>query len=118
MKFLTASIVRIHHRANVRTIRKAALTGGMTLLDGCPVRYQTGYQVGIKGFTFNTPEEVSRFLHTEGRDGCWGIWVENGLWYVDQSVRVISKKEAINLGVEHNQLAIYGWKEDQCFNCK
>lgn len=55
MDFLTATIVRIHRRANVRTIRKAALTGGMTLLDGRPIRYQTGYQVGIQGFTFNTP---------------------------------------------------------------
>lgn len=41
-----------------------------------------------------------------------GIWLENGIYYVDCSERVSTKKEAMRLGTEKAQISIYGWSKN------
>jgi hypothetical protein len=97
-------------RINVQTIRKLADGEGITLRNGRPVKYKTGWQVGIQGIKVKTAEEVSRILHSDlGRKGNVGIWYYGGIYYIDVSKRIATKKNALIIGKLMNQQSIYGW---------
>lgn len=105
MKYIT------NRRINVRTIRKLQDNEGLTLRNGKIVEYKTGWQVGITGIKCRTPEEVSALLHNGiGRKGNIGIWLSNGIYYVDISKRITTKKDALALGRAMNQQSVYGWR--------
>ena len=88
-----------NRRINVRTIRKLADNQGITLRNGKEVQYKTGWQVGIKGIEVKTAEEVSRILHSDlGRKGNIGIWYSGGIYYIDVSKRITTKKDALTIG--------------------
>ena len=116
MKYIT------NRRINVRTIRNIAEDGGLTLRNGKIVEYKTGLQVGITGITCKTPEEVSALLHSGlGRHGNIGIWLHEGIYYIDISKRISTKKEALAVGKVMNQDSIYGWrprKKGQLVQCE
>lgn len=116
MKYIT------NRRINVRTIRNIAEDGGLTLRNGKIVEYKTGWQVGITGITCKTPEEVSTLLHSSlGRYGNIGIWLHEGIYYIDVSKRFSTKKEALAVGKVMNQDSIYGWrprKKGQLVQCE
>lgn len=104
MKYIT------NHRINVRTIRNLQDNEGLTLRNGKIVEYKTGWQVGIQGVECHTPEEVSILLHKGlGRKGNIGIWLSNGIYYVDISKRITTKQNALKVGKLMNQQSIYGW---------
>lgn len=99
-----------NHRINVRTIRKLKDDEGLTLRNGKIIEYKTGWQVGITGIECHTPEEVSILLHKGiGRKGNIGIWYSGGIYYVDISKRITTKKNALAVGKVMNQQSIYGW---------
>lgn len=105
MKYIT------NRRINVRTIRNIEEGQGLTLRNGKIVEYKTGWQVGITGITCKTPEEVSALLHNGlGRHGNVGIWLSGGIYYIDVSKRVTTKKDALAVGKVMNQECIYGWR--------
>lgn len=98
-----------NRRINVRTIRNLCEGDGLTLRNGKIVEYKTGWQVGLMGIECKTPEEVSKILHSAGCPKSCGIWLENGIYYVDFSKRITTKKSAMALGEICNQISIYGW---------
>lgn len=99
-----------NRRINVRTIRNIKENEGLTLRNGKVVQYKTGWQVGITGITCKTPEEVSRILHSNlGRKGNIGIWLSEGIYYIDISKRITTKRNALAVGKVMNQQSIYGW---------
>lgn len=116
MKYIT------NRKINVRTIRGIEENGGLTLRNGKIIQYKTGWQVGIHGVEFKTAEEVSKFLHSPmGRKGNVSIWKSNGIYYVDISKRIQTKKKALEMGEVLNQQSIYGWaprKKGQLVWCK
>ena len=100
-----------NRRINVRTIRNIEEGQGLTLRNGKIVEYKTGWQVGITGITCKTPEEVSALLHSGlGRHGNIGIWLSEGIYYIDVSKRVNLKKDALVVGKAMKQQSIYGWR--------
>ena len=109
-------------RVNVRTIRKLANNEGLTLRNGKIVEYKTGWQVGLCGMECKTPEEVTEILHCGiGRKGNVGVWYSEGIYYVDISRRITTKKDALATGQALNQQSIYGWaprKKGQLVWCK
>ena len=111
-----------NRRINVRTIRNIVEDGGLTLRNGKIVEYKTGWQVGITGITCKTPEEVSALLHSGlGRKGNIGIWLSDGIYYIDVSKRITTKKDALQVGKTMNQQSIFGWrsrKKGQLVWCK
>lgn len=111
-----------NRRINVRTIRNIVEDGGLTLRNGKIVEYKTGWQVGITGITCKTPEEVSALLHSGlGCHGNIGIWLHEGIYYIDVSKRISTKKEALAVGKVMNQDSIYGWrprKKGQLVQCE
>ena len=110
MKYITG------RKVNVRTIRKIQEGQGLTLKNGKIVEYKTGWQVGMIGIKCQTPEEVANFLHRAQPKSC-GIWLSDGIYYVDYGKRVTTKKDALELGRLCDQQEIYGWaprKHGQC----
>ena len=110
-----------NRRINVRTIRNIQEDQGLTLRNGKIVEYKTGWQVGITGVTCKTPEEVSALLHSGlGKKGNVGIWLHDGIYYIDISKRFTTKKNALTVGQANKQQAICGWKpreHGQVVNC-
>lgn len=103
-----------NRKINVRTIRKLENGMGYTFRNGKIVIYSTGWQVSVMdGFKCNTAEkamECLRFLSKFYRNT--GIWLEDGIYYVDCSERINTKKEAVRLGTEKAQISIYGWSKN------
>lgn len=102
-----------NHKINVRTVRKLENGMGYTFRNGKIVIYSTGWQVSVHdGFQCATAEEAMdclRFMNKFYRNT--GIWFENGIYYVDASKRITTKKEAVEIGNEKNQISIFGWRK-------
>lgn len=93
---------------NIRTIRKIQENGGLTLKYGRIITYKTGWQVADYGVECHTAEEAIKAVRRMGGD-C-GIWLENGIYYIDHSFRVNTKREAMTIGREHNQISVLCWR--------
>lgn len=101
---------------NIRSIRKLQNNDGMTLKNGVKIAYKTGWQVATHGVECTTPEAVMQAV--KAFKGNCGIWLENGIYYVDYSFRVSTKHEAIEIGRTHNQISVYGWRCGNLAYCK
>lgn len=100
---------------NVRTIRKLKEDDGLTLKAGKIIIYKTGWQVADYGKEATTPEAAIKLVREMG--GNCGIWYAGGIYYIDHSFRVNTKREAIAIGRAFNQISIYGWKYQRLAYC-
>lgn len=100
---------------NIRTIRKLANNDGITLKSGKVIEYKTGWQVAIYGVEVKTAREAIEAVKTYG--GNCGVWFADGIYYIDKSFRVDTKKEALRIGREHNQISIFGWSRKNLAYC-
>ena len=46
-----------------------------------------------------------------------GIWYASGIYYVDHSFRISTKREALEVGRQYSQISIYGWKTQKLAYC-
>lgn len=93
---------------NIRTIRKIQENGGLTLKNGKVITYKSGWQVADHGIEATTAEEAIKAVRA--MNGNCDIWLENGIYYIDHSFRVNTKREAIAIGKEHNQISVLCWR--------
>ena len=93
---------------NIRTLRKIENNGGLTLKHGKPIRYKTGYQVATQGLETTDITVAMRFIKMF--DGNCGIWLADGIWYIDASHWVRTKHEALEVGRKHNQISVLSWR--------
>ena len=100
---------------NIRTIKKLANNDGLTLKNGKVITYRTGWQVATHGVEVKTAREAIEAVKAYG--GNCGIWLENGIYYVDKSFRVNTKREALEIGKAHNQISIFGWVRKNLAYC-
>lgn len=100
---------------NIRTIRKLQNNDGLTLKAGHIVIHKTGYQVADYGYELKTAEEAIRCVR-ELKGNC-GIWYNEGTYYIDHSFRISTKKEALRIGREHNQISILKWSDMSLVYC-
>lgn len=100
---------------NIRTIRKLRENDGLTLKKGTIITYKTGWQVADTGYELRTAEECIACVRKLG--GNCGIWYAGGIYYVDHSFRISTKKEALAIGRAHNQISIWGWKSQKLAYC-
>lgn len=100
---------------NIRTIRKLANNDGITLKSGKVIEYRTGWQVDIYGVEVKTAREAIEAVKAYG--GNCGVWFADGIYYIDKSFRVDTKKEALRIGREHNQISIFGWSRKNLAYC-
>ena len=92
---------------NIRTLRKIEDNGDLTLKSGKPITYKSGWQVSTEGKETTNINEVRKLIKQYG--GNCGLWFANGVWYVDKSHRVSTKREAIKVGRECNQISVLKW---------
>lgn len=100
---------------NIRTIRKIENNGGLTLKQGKIITYKSGWQVADHGLECRSELKCMQAVKLMG--GNCGIWLENGIYYVDHSFRVATKKQAIAIGREHQQISVYGWARGNLAYC-
>ena len=92
---------------NVRTIKKLKENDGLTLRNGKPITYRTGWQVAIEGIETKDPNEAIKAVKAYG--GNAGLWYHQGVYYVDKSKRISTKKEALRIGRECKQISVLRW---------
>lgn len=100
---------------NIRSIKKLSNNGGLTLKNGRIITYKTGWQVATHGVEVKTAREAIEAVKVYG--GNCGVWLENGIYYVDKSFRVNTKREALEIGRKHNQISIFGWARQNLAYC-
>jgi len=100
---------------NVRTIRKLQENDGLTLKAGRIITYKTGWQVGFAGVECTTPEAAIKAVK-EFSGNC-GIWYSEGIYYIDRSIRISTKHEALSFGRRYNQISIWGWQSQKLAYC-
>lgn len=100
---------------NIRTINKLQNNDGITLKNGQIVTYKTGWQVATDGIEVSTAREAINAVKAFG--GNCGVWLADGIYYVDRSKRVNTKREALAIGRACNQISIFGWARKNLAYC-
>ena len=94
---------------NIRTINKLMENDGLTLKNGKLITYKSGWQVATEGVECKTAREAINAVKTY--NGNCGVWFANGIYYIDKSHRVNTKREALEVGRAHNQISVLGWRK-------
>ena len=100
---------------NIRTIRKLQENDGLTLKAGRIITYKTGWQVADYGYELATAEEAIACIRELG--GNCGIWLSDGIFYVDHSFRISTKREALQIGRKYSQISILRWADMSLIYC-
>ena len=100
---------------NIRSILKLKENDGMTLKYGKKVTYKTGWQVATEGIATMSAREAINAV--KDFDGNCGVWYSDNTWFVDKSRRVSTKKEALRIGRECNQISILKWSNMSLVYC-
>lgn len=93
---------------NIRTLRKLGENDGLTLKGGKPITYKSGWQVATEGIETTDQKEAMKAIRAFG--GNCGIWYAGGIYYIDCSHRVNTKREAMEIGRACNQISILNWR--------
>lgn len=93
---------------NIRSILKLSENDGLTLKNGQKISYKSGWQVATEGIETRNPREAMEAVKAYG--GNCGIWYSGGVYYVDKSKRVNTKREAMEIGRACNQISVLNWK--------
>ena len=94
---------------NIRSIRKLANNDGLTLKNGKPITYKTGWQVATEGMQTTSAREAINAV--KAYNGNCGIWFADGIYYIDKSKRVNTKREALEIGKACNQISVLRWHD-------
>jgi hypothetical protein len=97
-------------------IYKSVLNGGMTF-NHIKDKVKTGFMVSqrqtekvVDVDTFDKlKQDIQDYVdaHTLKDNQYFGLWYNDGKCYIDISTRIATKKQAIALGKQENQLAIF-----------
>ena len=93
---------------NIRTLKKLANNDGLTLKQGKAITYKSGWQVATEGKETTDIHEAMTMI--KEYNGNCGVWFSEGIYYIDKSHRVDTKREAIQIGKEHNQISVLCWR--------
>lgn len=66
---------------------------GLTLQGNKTITYKTGYQVADYGIECKNIESAINAI--KRMNGNCGVWYSEGIYYIDHSLRVKTKKEAL-----------------------
>lgn len=100
---------------NIRSIRKLGNNDGLTLKMGKKVNYKSGWQVATEGIECKTAQEAIDAVRDYG--GNCGVWFSEGVYAVDRSMRVNTKKEAMEIGRRCKQICVLSWRNMKLSYC-
>lgn len=95
--------------------------GGITLnKEGKKAKLTNGFMVSLYGTEYKTSDQkevlskVKEYLDSiKDKEGLYvGVWLDGGFYYVDFSINIIDKVEALEFGKKNKQISIYNIKED------
>lgn len=115
----------------LKAVNEGGITLGMSEKNFLrPCNYKQGYQVGgfsreilidvndIKNFT--NDEWIALYYEVQGLSPYWervgyniGLWVNDGMLYIELSRRILGLKNAIGIATAKKQKAIWDWKNTQ-----
>ena len=108
-------------KITVATIKSIIRNGGATITaQGVRVHLRSGYQVSKQDLYIIPVAELTKQLLTaelgrlSARGEYLGVWIEDGLAYVDISCRVPTKRGAMEMGRELSQLSVLRWRDGEC----
>ena len=93
---------------NIRTLRKLNNNDGLTLKGGRIITYKSGWQVATEGKETTSMAEAMAMI--KQYKGDCGVWYSDGVWYIDKSHRVNTKREAMEIGRAHQQISVLCWR--------
>ena len=93
---------------NIRTLKKLTNNDGLTLKKGTPITYKSGWQVATEGMETANIQEAMKMIKIYNGD-C-GVWYSEGIYYIDKSHRVNTKREAIEIGRKCQQISVLNWR--------
>ena len=94
---------------NIRSINKLANNDGLTLKHGKRIVYKSGWQVATEGVECRTARDAINAVKAYG--GNCGVWLSDGVYYIDKSHRVNTKREAMEIGRACNQISVLRWRD-------
>lgn len=100
---------------NIRTLKKLNDNDGLTLKNGKVTTYKSGWQVATEGLETIDIYEAMQMI--KAYKGNCGIWFSNGIYYIDKSHRVSTKREALYIGKQCNQISILKWSNMSLVYC-
>ena len=93
---------------NIRTLKGLANNDGLTLKKGKKIAYKSGWQVATEGQETTDVKEAMQMV--KAYNGDCGVWYSEGIYYIDKSHRVATKREAMQIGRECNQISVLNWR--------
>lgn len=103
------------------------INGGITLnKESEKAKIERGFMVSLYGTEYKTNdkkevlEKVSEYIsNIQNKKGLYvGVWLDNGYYYVDYSINILDRVEALEFGRKNKQISIYDIKEDRCLYLK
>ena len=93
---------------NIRTLRRLNNEDGLTLKKGKAITYKSGWQVATEGKETADVKEAMQII--KEYNGDCDVWYNEGIYYIDKSHRVTTKREAMKIGRECNQMSVLCWR--------
>lgn len=94
-----------------KTIESIIKNNGGNLKNWNPVNYSSGYMVAIKKGAIIEVNDIKAIIEfVDSVNGSCGLWVNAGYMYIDISINIESKEEALKLASELKELAIFDCK--------
>lgn len=100
-----------------KTLKQAIKNGGLTLNQkGIPMNFKKGYQVSIQDCYILDLNNTNMILscinnlsHSINKNKYLGLWIEDSKIYIDISIKILNKKQAIESAKNLNQISIFNW---------
>lgn len=98
------------------TLKQVKINGGLTVSpNGEVANFKRGYQVSIKDIVViplykARKAQLLNILATIDKETYLGLWISQNKLYIDCSIYLSNKKDAVKLGKQNNQIAIFNWK--------
>ena len=93
---------------NIRTLKKLTNNDGLTLKAGKVITYKSDWQVATEGQETADIQEAMKMIRQYNGD-CGGGYRE-GIDYIDKGHRVNTKREAMEIGRQCNQISVLCWR--------
>ena len=100
---------------NIRTLRKLQNNDGLTLKNGKCITYKSGWQVATEGMETTDIKEAMKMI--KAYNGNAGVWYSEGIYYIDKSHRVNTKREAMEIGRACKQISVLKWSTMELAYC-
>ena len=91
--------------------------GGVTFDNELNIlSYNHGFVVSIKSVieTTNKNKVACELLNLDNNHKIYGLWIDNGVYYLDMNIHELSKSKAIAIGKECKQISIYDIENENC----